>query len=142
MIAKTYLNKLSKEYYRASNRQVTINIPDENNLPMLNSDGIKLFNSIKEKIDNNQFTNIIIDYILMPFPSGMWINDTNSIHCEDPKINATLNSFDNIKIYGVIKKTRKIIITSNVIMYGLTWCYTSGDHLYKLENKFISQFGH
>ncbi len=135
MIAKTYLNKSSKEYYKASNRQITINIPDENNLTMLNSEGIKLFNSIKEKIDNNQFTNTITDYMHMRLSSGMWINDTSSIHYNDPTVTASLNSLDNIKIYGIIKKTKKIITTSNVIMYGETWCYTTGNHLYKLENK-------
>lgn len=136
MIAKSYLDKSSKEYYMASNKQITIKIQDESNLSMLNGEGVKLFNNIKEKIKNNKFTNAIKDYIIMHTPSGMWINDLDSKYYDSSDIGASLNSFDNIKIYGVINKTQNVIMTSNVIMYSSTWCYTSGGHLYKLINKF------
>ena len=136
MIAKSYLDKSSKEYYMASTRQITIKIQDENNFSMLNSDGLKLLNNIKEKIKNNKFTNTIIDYIIMHTPSGMWINDLDSIYCDNSDIKASLHSFDNVKIYGIINKTQNVIMTSNIIMYSSTWCYTSGGHLYKLVNKF------
>lgn len=136
-MAKVYLDKDSREYYLASNHQVTIFIPDENKSDILSKEGILLLNFIKSKITNNEFLKIIVDYLPLYTESGMWINDVKSKYYVDNKDNivASLNSFNNVKIYGIIKNTQEIIVTSEVLMYSNDWCYTVGDNLYKLENK-------
>lgn len=134
MSARVYLNKDSKEYYLASNHQITIFISDDTNPHMLNQKGMELFDRIKVRLNNYDFTQIIIDYYPLLIASGMWINDFSSKYCTD-NIKASINSFNNVRIYGLIKNTQDVIITSEVIMYSDSWCYTSGNHLYKLENK-------
>lgn len=136
-MAKVCLNKDSKEYYMASNHQVTIFIPDESKPDMLSQEGVKLFEVIKSKITNGEFSKVIVDYLPLYTESGMWINDIKSKYYVDnkDKIVASLHSFDNVKIYGIVKDTQDIIVTSEVLMYTTNWCYTTGEKLYKLENK-------
>ncbi len=136
MFARAYFNKSSKEYYNASNNQNTIYISNDN-ISMLNNEGLNLYNSIQQKINSNNFTNKITSYILMYTESGMWINDINSAYYDITRASVELHTFNNIKIYGMNKDKNEPILSSIVIMYGLTWCYTTSGSLYKLENNMI-----
>ena len=133
MFARALLNKSGKEYYNASNYQYSIHIQN-NNINMLNSEGIILYNNIQKKINANNFTDTIINYMVMHTESGMWINDNNSDYYDITRAIAELNTSNNVKIYGMNKEKNEPILTSTVIMYSESWCYTLSGSLYKLEN--------
>jgi pantothenate synthetase len=134
MFVKSYLDHKSEEYYLAANNQVTIFVNDS---IILNNEGMKLYKSILKKINDDNINKIMIkDYVFMPMESGMWINDIESKYCVNKDISASLHSFNNYKISGVVEGSAKVITTSLIIMMNNDWCYSSTGHLYRLGDKY------
>ncbi len=123
----------TKEHYLVAGLQFSAILEDPEKSSyqdVLTPQGLELFNLHKERYENGDHKNTLIDWESVRDRSGSWHPNK-----ESPFYNEEFNmycSWNNIKIMGTRQSDNKLMTTSIVVFLTDEWCSTKSGSIYKL----------
>lgn len=137
---KLYLLPDSEEYYWCSSSQITM-YPKKTGCSItdvLNEDGVKYYNQIRDVVLKSEPNAIFEVYCLHRALSGSWFADkTSKWYRTHEPLMGYLNSHENFVVFGRVKGTKQWLTTSVCIFIvpEENWCMTINHSYYKLEKQ-------
>lgn len=146
--------ELQYTIYKENEEGIIVTTPSEI-MDILNEDGKDIYNLVLKKVEEGIYKDVFTKYSILREHSGVWIANKDPEYEQYAKhlegVNATLNSFRNIRITGLSESLQKVIDTSVCLFFNRSkiddneniiedgWCLTRSGSLYKLKQE-ISRF--